>query len=318
MSPNNHNSHSHNDQESNQFVNSNRTFYNSVQKFIKKVKNTFKNQETYKIDNHINSIKKSKKSHVADFQDKAFNFLKDVWIFFCKAASFIIKASFTLFDIVKPHATKAFNKTKTFFKKAHEVLIQNENGILHFNKEKQEQSSFRIAGVVCSAIAVTTFALFAYGAFKAANTKIPLSEGYALLFVIACLSIAFASVFLEHSKENSMKVTAEVNINTSDELVTKILLNKIDELHIENNSLSALNLKNSQTAAKSHDKNLELLEENNFQKAVTESLLTEHSRLTSENQRLQDKINSNSYCIAGAFILGAAVAQNPAILNRNF
>ena len=107
MSPN---SHSHDDQESNKFVNSNRTFYNSVQKFIKKVKNTFKAQETQKIDNHIDAMKSGKKSHAVEFQDKALNFLKDVWIFFCKAARFIIKAFRTLFNIVKPHAIKAFNQ----------------------------------------------------------------------------------------------------------------------------------------------------------------------------------------------------------------
>ena len=237
---NNKNDSSRDDQESSKFVKLTREFCNSVETFIKKVKETFEGQETQKIDNHINAMKSGKKSHAVEFQDKALNFLKDVYIFLCKAASFIIKAFLTLFDIVKPHAIKAFNKTKAFFKKAHQVLIQNENGMLHYNKEKQEQSVFRISGVVCSTIAVTTFALFAYGAFKAANTKIPLSEGYALLFVIACFTLGLASVFLKHSKENSMKVTAEVNINTSDEALTKILLNRIDELNIENKNQGEL------------------------------------------------------------------------------
>ncbi len=229
MSPNNHNSHSHNDQESNKFVNSNRTFYNSVQKFIKKVKNTFKNQETYKIDNHIDAMKSSKKSNAVDSQDTAFNFLKDVWIFFCKAASFIIKASRTLFDIVKPHAIKAFNKTKTFFKKAHKVLIQNENGMLHFNKENQKESFCRIIGILSATLSLALTGALVYNFAKTyiANSKATYYWDQASYFTeasVACvilisLLLVITGIFLftanQAKKEN--KVDVNININTSDE-----------------------------------------------------------------------------------------------------
>ena len=173
--------------------------------------------------------------------------------------------------------------------------------MLHFNKENQKESFCRIIGILSATLSLALTGALVYNFAKTyiANSKATYYWDQASYFTeasVACvilisLLLVITGIFLftanQAKKEN--KVDVNININTSDEEVTKILLDRINELD----------------------------EAKNFQKAVTESLLTEQSRLTSENQRLQHEINSHSFDLKKAFILGAAVAQNSAILNHN-